>query len=119
MNINFKYLLLAFILFSLSQGLVWVQSFAQFYFPKLKYGINPYLLILLSLPAGAGFIYGTKLGGIAFNYQAWPLRFVSFGAGIIIFAFLTNYFGQEGINLKTLVSLILAVMILAIQILWK
>ena len=49
----------------------------------------------------------------------WPGRFASFGVGVVIFGILVYILNNEGINVKTMVSLILASGLIAIQVLWK
>jgi hypothetical protein len=49
----------------------------------------------------------------------YPSRFLTFTLGVVSFAVLTWYFNGEGINMKTAVSLILALSIILIQIFWK
>jgi hypothetical protein len=49
----------------------------------------------------------------------WPSRIMTFSLGIISFTFLTSYFNDEPITLKTGICILLCVCILAIQMLWK
>ena len=49
----------------------------------------------------------------------WPARFIGFGVGMIIYAIMVNYHFNEGINLKTAISLVLALILICIQVLWK
>ena len=49
----------------------------------------------------------------------WPARFIGFGVGMIIYAIGVWYFFSEGINMKTTVSLGLAILLIIIQVLWK
>ena len=54
-----------------------------------------------------------------FDGQLWPGRFIGQASGIVIFAVMTWFFLNEGINTKTTISLILATMLFGIQIFWK
>jgi len=49
----------------------------------------------------------------------WPGRFIGQASGIVIFASMTFLFLNEGINTKTSVSLMLAILLLCVQIFWK
>jgi len=49
----------------------------------------------------------------------WPARFVGFGVGMVIYAIMLNYHFNEGINTKTLTSLILSLALICIQVFWK
>lgn len=65
------------------------------------------------------YIWGTKYTVSGFDGLLWPARFVGFGIGMIIYAIGVNYFFNEGINTKTMVSLGLALILICIQVLWK
>ena len=49
----------------------------------------------------------------------WPGRLISFGGGIIVFTVLTYIIMGESITLKTIISLILACILVSIQVFWK
>ena len=49
----------------------------------------------------------------------WPARFIGFGVGMVIYAVMVNYHFSEGINTKTLTSLILSLVLICIQVFWK
>lgn len=49
----------------------------------------------------------------------WPTRFIGFGIGMVIYAIGVSYFFNEGITTKTFVSLIVSVLLILIQIMWK
>ena len=65
------------------------------------------------------YIWGTKYAVSGFNGLLWPARFIGFGVGMIIYAIGVWYFFSEGINMKTTVSLGLAILLIMIQVLWK
>lgn len=75
--------------------------------------------------AAAGFIlsffyiWGTKYTVEGMEGLLWPARFIGFGIGMVIYAIFVNYHFNEGINLKTWVSLALAIILICIQVLWK
>jgi|SRR6056300_10716 hypothetical protein len=106
------------LLFVLGQSLIWFQTNGQFIWPWFKR--NPFIV---SLIAGTGisyiFIVATRMVSEYYDGMLWPGRFIAFGTGIIGFTFLTWYYMNEGISMKTAVSLILAVSLVSIQILWK
>ena len=54
-----------------------------------------------------------------FDGLLWPQRFIAFACGIIIFSILTWVLKGEGINTKTMISLILALCLVSIQVFWK
>lgn len=65
------------------------------------------------------YIWGTKYTVEAFSGLLWPGRFIGFGVGMVIYAIMVSYFFNEGINLKTLVSLGLATTLVFVQVFWK
>jgi hypothetical protein len=64
------------------------------------------------------YIWGTKYTVSGFGLL-WPARFLGFGVGMIIYAIGVGYYFNEGISLKTMVSLILALILICIQVFWK
>jgi len=65
------------------------------------------------------YIWGTKYAVEGMNGMLWPVRFIGFGIGMVVYALLVNHFFNEGINTKTFISLALAIILICIQILWK
>jgi hypothetical protein len=65
------------------------------------------------------FILATRLVADYYDGALWPGRFIAQASGIVIFAGLTFVLLDEGITMKTAISLILAFTIIAIQILWN
>ena len=111
-------LLLGFALFFIGQIGIWFQTNGQFVWPWFKR--NPFLV---SLAGGTiisyVFIKGTWMVAEYFDGQLWPGRFIGQASGIVIFAVMTWFFLNEGINTKTTVSLILALCLFGVQIFWK
>ena len=111
-------LLLAFLLFFIGQAAIWFQTNGQFVWPWFKK--NPFLIsIKFGTSISYVLIFGTKFMVEYYDGLLWPGRFIAFGTGIISFTFLTWYFMGEGITAKTMVSLIIACSLIAIQIFWK
>ena len=65
------------------------------------------------------YIWGTKYTVSGFGDLLWPARFVGFGVGMIIYAIGVSHYFNEGISLKTLVSLGLCLVLISIQVFWK
>jgi hypothetical protein len=65
------------------------------------------------------YIWGTRYTVEGMGGLLWPARFIGFGIGIMIYALGVNYFFSEGINSKTIVSLLLALSLIVIQVVWK
>jgi len=111
-------LILAFLLFFAGQSLIWFQSNGQFVWPWFKE--NPWTVsIIFGTVASYIFIKATEAVYTHFNGVLWPGRFIGFSSGIVVFAACTYIFMGEGINAKTVVSLILAIALVCVQIFWK
>lgn len=111
-------LLIGFLLFFIGQGIIWIQTNSQFLWPWWKK--NP-LLISFTLGGVASYIFikATYYTVTYFDGLLWPGRFIGFASGILVFTALTYHLMGEGINLKTAVSLLLAICLICIQLFWK
>jgi hypothetical protein len=100
------------------QTIIWFQVNGQFLWKWFEK--NP---LFLSIVGGTiisyAFILATKFAFEHFDGLLWPGRFLGFALGISSYAILTWLFMGEGINLKTLTSLILAIGIICVQLFWK
>jgi hypothetical protein len=65
------------------------------------------------------YIWGTKYTVSGMGGELWPSRFIGFGIGMVIYALGVSYYFKEGITNKTIISLILCLILIAVQILWK
>jgi hypothetical protein len=113
-----KNLIWGIVLFTIAQATIWIQTNGQFVWPWFKR--NP---LLISIIGGTFisyiFIKGTALVAEHFDGQLWPGRFIGQAGGIVVFALMTFIFLNEGINTKTMISLLLAVVLIGVQIFWK
>jgi len=89
---------------------------------SIKYGWSEkylWLLLLSGIPISYLDIKSVNLYVQGFGGQIWPSRLVGFALGVVIFTILSSVLFQEHLNLKTVISLILAFTIVGIQIFWK
>jgi len=114
---NISKLIQGTLLFLLGQTLVWYQINGQFISTWMKE--HPLAVSFLGVPISFVYIYATQYLVEAFDGDLWPQRLIGFSMGMIAFAFLTWLHLNQGITLKTGVTLILAIAIVLIQILWK
>ena len=105
------------LLFFISNIIIWFQVNGQFIWLWAK--DNPWTMSLLDFPISYVLIIATKYIVEGFDGLLWPGRLVGFGSGMIIMALLTWYFMGEGLNTKTLASLLIATGLVCIQIFWK
>jgi len=115
--INIGQLIRGTLLFLLGQTLVWYQINGQFISTWMKE--HPLAVSFLGIPISYVYIYATQHLVEAFNGDMWPQRLIGFSMGMIAFAFLTWIHLNQGITLKTAVTLALALAIVVIQIIWK
>lgn len=106
------------LLFIVGQSLIWFQTNGQFIWPWFKR--NP---LIVSLVAGTTisymFIIATRSVAEYYGGLLWPGRFIAFGTGMVSFSILTWYILGEGLSTKTVISLMLALTLVTIQIVWK
>ncbi len=114
---NYKHIALSLSIFFLGQIVVWVQVNG----PLLWQWAKTYKLALmfLGVPITWAFMEATRYAVSGFGGNFWPGRFVSFVAGIFVFTFMTYIFKGEAVNLKTAVSLLLALSLILVQLFWK
>ena len=116
-NMNYKHLLFSFFIFLFGQCVVWVQTNGPLIWPWAK--TNKFYLMLLGVPITWAFMEATRFSVSAFGGLFWPGRFLSFVSGILIFTLMTYLFKDEGINIKTAISLVLAFSLILVQLFWK
>jgi len=102
------------LLVSIAQLLVWFQSNGQLAWKVFK--DNILFLCFLGVPISYMFITATRIGYEIFEGKLWPVRFLMFSIGAIIFSLMTYLVLEEGLNLKTCVSLLLCIAIILVQI---
>jgi hypothetical protein len=106
------------LLFTLAQAIIWIQTNGQFVWPWFKR--NPFLISLFGgTIISYIFIKGTALVAEHFDGLLWPGRFIGQATGIVVFALMTFVLLDEGVNTKTLISLILAIILIIVQLFWK
>ena len=115
--VNITKLIIGTLLFLLGQIMVWHQVNGQFISEWIK--ARPWLMALCGIPISYTYIYATQYTTEAFGGDLWPQRFIGFSMGMFAFAVLTWIHLNQGITLKTTVTLALAVAIVVIQIMWK
>jgi len=81
-----------------------------------KYG---WALMLLGLPISLSFMHSVKNFILAFDGEIYPSRILGFAVGIVVFGIMGWVLFKEGISAKTGVCLLLSLVIILIQVLWK
>ena len=114
MNMNLLYGIFFFILAHIGAFIQLNGQFKWVWFAK-----NEWALALAGLIISFFYIWGTKYTVLAFEGLLWPARFIGFGIGMIVYAIGVWFFFKEGITPKTFISLILCIILISIQVLWK
>lgn len=103
--------------FLLAHTIAWFQLNGQFKWDWFKE--HEWLMALIGVPLSFLYIWGTKYTVAGLDGLLWPTRFIGFGIGMIVYATFVSYFFNEGINTKTAISLLLALILIFIQVAWK
>ena len=103
--------------FILGHIFVFFQLNGQFKWDWFKK--NEFIVASSGLIISYFYIWGTKYTVEGLNGELWPARFIGFSIGMVIYALGVSYFFKEGVTNKTLISLLLCVILVAIQVLWK
>lgn len=110
--------MLGLLLCIIAQTLVWLQVNAQFVWPESK-KYNLWIAMGGGVIISYLFIYSVKFIVEGFDGQVWPARLIPTATGMFIFSIMTWVLLKQGIDLKTGICLILSLIILLIQFIWK
>ena len=105
-------------LMAMGQTLVWFQLYSHYVW---RWWENKALLpaILFGVPASMCFWYGVRLA-VNTTGEAWAARMLGFGMSYLTFPVLTWWLLKESMfTVKTMVCVVLSLLIVGIQLLWK
>jgi hypothetical protein len=114
MNVN---VLFGVIWFFIGHIIVWFQLNGQF-----KWEIfNKYqwLVVICGIPISYIYLLATKYTVQGFDGLLWLGRFIGFGVGMVIYSIFTSHFFDEGITVKTSISLGLCLILISVQLFCK
>ena len=111
-----KYIVLTIVIFILNNILIWYQLNSQLVWDWAKGTKSMWIMSLLGIPISLLFWYATKIGYIGFG-NLWAVRFMGFATSMLTFPIMTWLYLGEAITLKTLVTLLLALIIMLLQLL--
>ena len=95
------------------QIVIWFQLNGQVKWDWFK--DNYWLMSLLGVPISYALLHSTKYGYIGFG-ELWPIRLLGFAVGLMTFPIITWIMLGEGITIKTGISIVLAGIIMALQL---
>ena len=108
-----KNIIITILILLVTQIIVWYQLNGQLVWKWAK--DNPFILSCLGIPISYLFILTTKLGYDGFG-SLWPIRLLGFATGMISFPIMTWILLNEGINIKTAISIMLSIIIMILQL---
>ena len=111
-----KYIVLTIISFIVANILVWYQLNSQLVWEWAKGYKSMWIMSLLGIPISLLFWLCTKWGYLGFG-NLWAVRWLAFGSSMLVFPLMTYFYLGEAITLKTLISIILALIIMILQLL--
>lgn len=111
-------LFLSFLFLIMAQSIAWIQMFGQFRWPQLFQG-KIWIPIICSIPITLLFMLGANYAKEFFDGKAWPIRMITFSTGIIVFMAMSKIFLNESVDLKNIICIFLAIIIVLIQIFWN
>ena len=111
-----KYIVLTIGIFLLNNILIWYQLNSQLVWDWAKGTKSMWIMSLLGIPISLLFWYATKIGYIGFG-NLWAVRFMGFATSMMTFPVMTYLYLGEAITLKTIVTIILAIIIMLLQLL--
>ena len=111
-----KYIVITIALFLLNNVLIWYQLNSQLVWDWAKGTKSMWIMSLMGIPISLLFWLATKWGYIGFG-NLWAVRWLAFGSSMLVFPIMTYFYLGEVITLKTLISIILALIIMILQLL--
>jgi hypothetical protein len=111
-----KYIVLTIVIFLLNNILIWYQLNSQLVWDWAKGTKSMWIMSLLGIPISLLFWYATKIGYEGFG-NLWAVRFMGFATSMLTFPVMTWLYLGETVTLKTLVTLLLAFIIMLLQLL--
>ena len=111
-----KYVILSIVSFLIGNILIWYQLNSQLVWEWAKGTKSMWIMSLLGIPISLLMWLCTKWGYIGFG-SLWAVRWLAFGSSMLVFPLMTYFYLGEAITLKTLISIILALIIMILQLL--
>ena len=110
------YILITILIFFINNILIWYQLNGQLVWDFWESWKGIGVSLLMAIPITALFWYATKIGYIGFG-NLWAVRFMGFATSMISFPIMTWLYLGETITLKTLITILLATVIMVLQLL--
>ena len=103
------------ILLFLNNIIIWYQLNSQLVWDWAKTSKAMWLSALMGIPISLLFWYATRVGYEGFG-NLWAVRFIGFSTSMLTFPIMTYFYLGEIITLKTLITIMLAIIIMILQL---
>ena len=103
-------------LFVVANIIIWYQLNSQLVWEWAKGTKSMWIMSLLGIPISLLLWYCTKIGYSGFG-NLWAVRFMGFATSMLVFPIMTYFYLGETITLKTLITILLAIIIMILQLL--
>ena len=111
-----KYVIITILLFLINNILIWYQLNSQLVWDWAKGPKAIIVSCLMGIPISYLFWSATKLGYTGFG-NLWSVRFMGFATSMMTFPIMTWMYLGETITIKTLITILLAAIIMMLQLL--
>ena len=108
-------IILTILIFFLNNILIWYQLNGQLVWDFWKSWKGVTSSLLMGIPITALFWLATKWGYVGFG-ALWPVRFMGFATSMMTFPIMTWLYLGEVLTLKTIITMVLAVIIMLLQL---
>tara|TARA_R100001594_G_scaffold118819_2_gene154165 strand:+ start:531 stop:878 length:348 start_codon:yes stop_codon:yes gene_type:complete len=110
------YIVLTIITFFVNNIIIWYQLNGQLVWDFWKSWKGIVVMLLMGIPISGLFYLATKWGYDGFG-TLWPVRFLGFATSMMTFPVMTWLYLGEVITLKTIITILLAIIIMILQFL--
>ena len=109
------YIVLTILIFFLNNIFIWYQLNGQLVWNFWKSPKGIIISLLMGIPITGLFWLATKWGYQGFG-TLWPVRFMGFATSMMTFPIMTWLYLGEVITLKTIITMVLALIIMLLQL---
>ena len=109
-------IILTILIFFFNNIIIWYQLNGQLVWDFWKTWKGITIALLMGIPITGLFYLATKIGYQGFG-TLWPVRFMWFATSMMTFPIMTWLYLGEAITLKTLITILLAIIIMILQLL--
>ena len=113
--IKSHYIVLTILIFFLNNIFIWYQLNGQLVWDFWKSWKGIVCMLLMGIPVSGLFYIATKIGYQGFG-NLWAVRFLGFATSMMTFPIMTWLYLGEVITIKTIITILLALVIILLQI---